>query len=250
MRASSSIAACAGSCSRARRSAELSVGEGEEVLARTAGRPAWTGRGDSSLRRVGSAPRELFGDESLKDAIHSNRGLAIIALLELVRQVTAPHDFDAPPLRAAILFDDPNLRRTSYGFIRYSDLIDHADAHGYHASIAMIPIDGRFSSRSAVGLFHDRPDRVSLTFHGNSHRKRELLRPATMADALALCGQAVRRIERFEARSGLSVDRVMTAPHGMCSQTDGARARRAAASTRCARSTRTRGPSDRRPAGR
>lgn len=198
--------------------AALSASERDEVLAHTVGRAAWTIRRDGSLRRVGSAPRELVGHETLKDAIHSDRGLAIVALLELVREVTASRAFAAPPLRAAMLFDDPNLRRASYGFIDYCDLIRHADQHAYHASMAMIPIDGRFTSRSAVALFRDRPDRLSLAFHGNNHRNRELLRPSTMDDALALCAQAMGRIERFEARSGLSVDRVMTAPHGMCSR--------------------------------
>jgi len=198
--------------------AEQPAGEGEQVLARAAGRAVWCVGAGAQSQRVASTPHELVGDETLKEAIHSDRGLAIIALVTLARGLTATRDFDAPPLRAAMLFDDPNLRRASYGFINYSELIHHADAHGYHASMAMIPIDGRFTSRAAVTMFRDRPDRVSLTFHGNNHEKRELLRPAKMADALALCAQALRRVERFEAGSGLSVDRVMTAPHGLCSR--------------------------------
>ncbi len=139
-----------------------------------------------------------------------------MAIVELLRALTA---HAAPPLRATMLFDDPNLRWRSYGYINYTDLVRHADEHGYHSSMAMIPLDAWRPHPSAVALFRERPDRLSLAMHGNDHRIEELFSQHDPAAALALGAQALRRVERFEAASGLSVGRVMVPPHGMCSST-------------------------------
>jgi hypothetical protein len=53
--------------------------------------------------------------------------------------------------------------------------------------------------------------------HGNNHLHRELARELPPEVGLADMAQAVRRIERLEARTGISVRRVMVPPHGACS---------------------------------
>ncbi len=141
----------------------------------------------------------------------------MLALVELLRSVGAADAYEPPPLRAAILFDDPNLRWRTYGFIDYRRLLDHAEANGYHASIATIPLDGGRQHRATVELFRRHPERLSLAFHGNDHLRRELLGAEDQTRARAIVAQALRRIARLESRYGLRVDRVMTAPHGMCS---------------------------------
>src|SRR3712207_7699471 len=47
------------------------------------------------------------------------------------------------PLRAAIMFDDPNLHWKSYGYIIYPELVEHAKEHNYHAVFATVPLDSR-----------------------------------------------------------------------------------------------------------
>jgi hypothetical protein len=84
--------------------------------------------------------------------------------------------------------------------------------------MATIPLDAGRPNRAAAALFRERPDRLSLVFHGNDHIKGELMAPKDVAGATAVAAQALRRVERFERRSGLHVDRVMTPPHGMCSE--------------------------------
>ena len=84
--------------------------------------------------------------------------------------------------------------------------------------MATIPLDAGRPNRAAAALFRERPDRLSLVFHGNDHIKGELMAPKDVAGATAVAAQALRRIERFERRSALRVDRVMTPPHGMCSE--------------------------------
>ena len=192
-------------------------GSAERVLATAGPGPVWV-RAEAGARadRVAATLPELASGMVLRDALDPRRALALVAVVELLRSVTADAMPRPPRLRATILFDDPNLRWPSYGFIDYRRLIEHADAHGYHAAMATIPLDARRPHPRAVAMFKARPDRLSLVFHGNNHVKRELMEPSER-HALALTAQALRRIEGFEARSGLHVDRVMTPPHGMCS---------------------------------
>jgi hypothetical protein len=193
------------------------LGDSETVLATGPAGPAWTRTpGPAPIDCVGSSLPELGPAQALRDLL-GERPLALIALVQLLRAATRKNAFSEPALRATILFDDPNLRWRSYGFIRYRQLLDHADAHGYHAAMAMIPLDGWRQHRATVDLFRRRPDRLSLVLHGNDHLALELMRPSDDAAATAIAAQALRRAARFESRYNLRMDRVMTPPHGMCS---------------------------------
>jgi hypothetical protein len=199
----------------------LAVAERDEVLAATGagtGAAVWTrARGRASVDTVGCALPELAQDQVLSSLLWRHT-VVVVALVSFLRAVSAPDGWQSPPVRAAFLFDDPNLRWRSYGFIDYRQLVEHADTHGYHASMAMIPLDAGRPHRPTVSLFARRRDRLSLVCHGNDHVKQELLRPREPDDALAMAAQAMRRIERFEQRAGLRVDHVMTPPHGLCSE--------------------------------
>lgn len=197
----------------------LPADAGAAVLALGASGPAWTRvPGAPSVDRVRAALPELDDEEALRDALRPERALALVALVELLRRLGAERA-EPPPLRATFLFDDPNLRRPSYGYIDYRRLIAHADAHGYHAAMAMIPLDVRLPNAAAVEAFRSRADRLSLVIHGNNHESRELMQEDGLASALGMCAQALRRIAGFESRTGVLVDRVMTPPHGLCSRT-------------------------------
>jgi hypothetical protein len=193
--------------------------DGDASLAAAPSGPAWTrSRSPVPVHRVRSAMPEL-GPDHVLSAFFWGRTLAAVALIHFLRERTQRAGWRAPPLRAAFVFDDPNLRWRSYGFIDYRRLAEHADAHGYHAAMAMIPLDAGRPHGPTVSLFARRRDRLSLVYHGNDHVKRELLRPREPGSALAMAAQAVRRVQRFERRWGLPVDRVMMPPHGMCSET-------------------------------
>jgi hypothetical protein len=188
----------------------------EEILASSPAGPAWTrSRGDNPIYRLSASLPELKPEQSLLDLL-SKRSLTLVALVQFLRSLTTD-DFEPPELRAAILFDDPNLRWRTYGFIDFRQLADHADAHNYHASMAMIPLDGWHQHRATVDLFRRRRERLSLVLHGNNHLARELMRPPGDSGAIAIAAQALRRATRFEAHYGLRMDRLMTPPHGMCS---------------------------------
>lgn len=200
--------------------APLAGGSGAVALADLPDGAAWLARPDPAGPReeVAVAPSELGAGESLRDRIRDGRFLAVTALVHFLRGVCAPIGWRAPPLRACFLFDDPNLHWGSYGHLRYRDLLREAERHGYHVALATVPLDGWFAHAATARLFRDHPERLSLVVHGNDHTRLELARPAAPAQRRALLAQALRRTAALERRSAVAVDRVMVAPHGVCSR--------------------------------
>ena len=68
---------------------------------------------------VASAPAELDPEEPLRARLAPGRCLALLALVHLIRGVLGERDADTGPLRAAFVFDDPNLHWPSYGHVHY-----------------------------------------------------------------------------------------------------------------------------------
>ena len=215
-----STAACA--AERLRDGEAIGVGtltaeRGDAVLARVEdGPPLWVRRGLED--RAALVPRELETGEGLRDAFVDGRFLALLPLVHLFREVEPEPRWRLPPLRASFVFDDPNLRRPSYGFVRFPELARHAERHGYHATMATIPLDGRGASRRAAEFFRGRDAPLSLVVHGNDHLSRELGRSVSDSQALAIAAQAWRRIESLERRVDLPVARIMVPPHGALSE--------------------------------
>jgi hypothetical protein len=194
----------------------LAAERGVEVLAEVAGAPAWIREG--RLDVVAVAPQELDEGEPLRDRLGAGRSLALLPLLELLRELTAETAWRPPPLRATFLLDDPNLHWPSYGFLSLPRLGRHAADHGYHLALAMVPLDARFAHPEAARLLREEPG-LSLCVHGNDHYGGELGRAHDDGEAMALAAQAQRRIAAFEHRTGVPVSRVMVPPHEECSET-------------------------------
>ncbi len=194
------------------------VERGTTVLASGRSGPAWTVSQDGpTMHHVNSVLAELEPHDVLWSML-SQRPIAFVALIQFLRSIPGAVAWTPPPLRATFMFDDPNLRWRSYGFIDYRRLLAHADEHGYHAAMATIPLDCGWTHRPTADLFARRPDRLSLLVHGNDHVKQELRLLRDRRSGLAVAAQAVRRIERLQRRSGVRIDRVMTPPHGLCSE--------------------------------
>jgi hypothetical protein len=191
--------------------------EGEVILASGVSGPVWTASGaPAPVHRVRSVLAELDADHVLWSLL-SRRAIAAVAVVHFLRLATG-QDTSRPVLRATFMFDDPNLRWRSYGFLQYQRLVDHADEHGYHAAMAMVPLDAGRPHSTTASLFAHRRDRLSVLYHGNDHVHQELWAVSDPEEALSVAAQARRRIAGFERRSGVRVDRVMTPPHGLCSR--------------------------------
>jgi hypothetical protein len=194
------------------------VQHGDEVLATVAGTPIWLRRHNSATTVAAAVPSELAQNESLRDRFRPGRFIELLPLLLLLRAAAARSAWSPPSLRATFLFDDPNLHRASYGYLRFDELSRAAAKHGYHAAFAMVPLDGWYASPTALGFFRGEHARLSLVMHGNDHVHAELGRSMSRDDRSALLAQALRRVASFESRYGVSVSRVMVPPHGRCSR--------------------------------
>lgn len=192
---------------------------GESVLATLGGLPVWTARASNGRRwfRSGMPFPTLEAKEGLLDFRSAQRFPYIVPLLEIVREATDDQSWRFP-LRATLMFDDPNLHWPKYGCIDYRLLAASGATHRYHTSIATVPLDTWYSHPVAASVFRQHPDQLSLLVHGNNHTHAELLRDRSRPECRSYLRQAEGRVRSLEARSGVPVSRVMAAPHGACSE--------------------------------
>lgn len=167
---------------------------------------------------VALPPPELNGGEALFNHFSGQRMARLLALVLFVRSLAEDQCWEPPPLQATFMFDDPNLHWTSYGFIDYGEMVRHAVRGNYHVSMATIPLDGWFIHPPTSAIFKKNTDRISLLYHGNDHASKELARFDSAEAMQRMLRQAVGRIAKVEARTGLRVARVMAPPHGACSE--------------------------------
>lgn len=180
------------------------------------GRPVWVLRplAHGTLSRPGFEPPTVAPGDTLYQCFNRFDWLRLLPLLAFLQHLTVPRDWSAPPLRACLMFDDPNLHWSTYGFIDFSALARHAREHRYHAAFATVPVDLWFAHRGTAELFRRETGVLSLLMHGNDHDGAELLQPTAASQRERLLAQALRRVARFERATGLTVARVMAPPHG------------------------------------
>ena len=196
------------------------ISEGE-VLAQRGSAPVWARRSDGAggvTYFAASALEELEPDQLLKERLRAGQFESLLPLVHFLRMVTPRYAWDTPPLRAMVIFDDPNLRWPSYGHIDYRQLIEHARRRSYHVAMAMIPIDATLVHPTAARLYREHSDRLSLLMHGLKHERLELMQPLPSAARERAVARALRSIETFERRVGVNVSRVMVAPYGEASE--------------------------------
>jgi len=200
--------------------APLTPRRDDRVLASIAGAPVWTARTSTGNRTdvASCAPAELGPDKPLRSLLSPGRFMSLLPIVHFLRGIAGEARWEPPPLRATFLFDDPNLHWPSYGHLRYRELAAQARAHGYHAAIAMVPGDARVVHPEAARIFREHARWLSVIVHGNDHSHAELDRPRDGLEADKILAQALRRMDAFEAHSGLRAGRVMAPPHGVCSK--------------------------------
>jgi hypothetical protein len=185
------------------------------------GLPVWAIRaqGDWRVHYVALPPPELNDGEALFDHFGRRRLVRLLPLVLFIRSLADDHLWEPPPLQAAFMFDDANLHWTSYGFIDYGEMVRHGVAANYHVALATIPLDAWFVHSRTSAIFKQNPERISLLYHGNDHIFSELARARSAEAMQRLLRQAVGRMTRMEARTGLDVARVMAPPHNAFSTT-------------------------------
>ena len=191
----------------------VAVRSGDTVVASVGDAPVWVERAQGRQTVVARGPEELSHEASMRAQLAPGRWFGMVPIVSFLRRIVAGADLVPPRPRACFVLDDPNLHASSYGYLGYRELIGHAIRLGHHTSIAMIPVDAYFARGSVVDLFRQNATHLSLSVHGNDHRKHELDSFADAAEREEAFIRALQRIERFERRTGLEVDRVMVPPH-------------------------------------
>jgi hypothetical protein len=194
----------------------LRVQEADEVICAVHSRPYWIERrmGRSVVSVIALAPEEFAEQQTVYDHFNRRRWVRLLPVLHFLKRLVKDSDWETPPVRACLMFDDPNLHWPTYGFIDLRKLVRHAQEFNYHVCSAMVPLDGWFVSAPVAALFKEHKANISLCMHGNDHAYVELGAPLDADGFTKLLAQGLRRIEAFEKRSGVPVSRVMVPPYG------------------------------------
>jgi hypothetical protein len=120
---------------------------------------------------------------------------------------------------ACLIVDDPPLKRR-YGFLDFREALDLMDRHNFTTTIAFIPWNWRRTDPRTLSLFQNHPQRLSLVVHGCDHTASEF---AVRSSALLnrKIGTSTRRMEYFQRRASIEVERVMVFPQGQFSPETG-----------------------------
>lgn len=134
-----------------------------------------------------------------------------------LRHIFAQESWHPGGQYASLIVDDP-LLRSSYGFLNFQVLLDLMDRHQFHTSIAFIPHNWHRNSSTVVQMFRERPERLSICFHGNDHTGAEF---ATSDTELLnkIVGTADYRMSAHHSLTGLECGRIMVFPQGRFSAT-------------------------------
>lgn len=204
---------------RGTRVSPLQLNPGCEVMARAKSGPVWVREreGEFIIDWV-SLPVAFKQAQPGKQVLEIVDGATFPLLLpwmQFLREVTGADRWRSS-LKACFMFDDPNLHGSSYGYIRFAQVAAWAREHRYHVAFATVPRDAWFTSSRAAGIFRENAEFLSLLIHGNDHVWQELNQDHDDEARMAMLAQALRRIRRLEASTGLEVCRVMAPPHGLC----------------------------------
>ncbi len=190
--------------------------DSDEIVCGMDSLPYWLVRRNDGATTsiVALGPEEMLERQTVYDHFNRRRWLRLLPFFHFLKQLTSSDAWRPPPLRACFMFDDPNLHWPTYGFLDLRKLARHARELNYHVSFAMVPLDAWFVNPRVGPLFRENRASLSLCMHGNDHAHAELGAPLGVDDFTKLLAQGLKRIDRFEKRSGVSVSRVMVPPYG------------------------------------
>jgi len=126
------------------------------------------------------------------------------------------HAWHSPGAYANFTIDDLWLREP-YGHVNYEELLQQAQLHNFHVTIAFIPWNFDRSQAKVVSLFREHPDRLSICIHGNNHIHQEFgpLDTHPLDKQTEDMKQALARMAKFSDLTGIPHDDVMVFPHSI-----------------------------------
>lgn len=173
---------------------------------------------------LGSQPvfllcRTQFNPDQAVDYLFDSKQNAfgeIAAVMMFVKQSAGERGWHALRHYANLTIDDPWLREP-YGMLNYQGLLTEMEKHRFHTTIAFIPWNFDRSQPEVVSIFRRNPDKFSICIHGDNHDHKEFTdyRQKPLNEQVSAMRQSVARMEKFQALTGISYDRVMVFPHSV-----------------------------------
>jgi hypothetical protein len=142
--------------------------------------------------------------------------LSAVPLVLYIKWAFAATCWNAPEINACLVIDDPLLKPT-HGFVQFQELLSLMKRHNFSTNIAFIPWNWRRSAPEVVRLFRENPERYSLSVHGCDHTRAEF-GSSSRQRLYWKAQQAVERMHRHQAITGISHDPVMVFPQGVFSE--------------------------------
>ncbi len=142
--------------------------------------------------------------------------LSAAPLVLYIKWAFAETCWNAPEANACLVIDDPLLKPT-HGFVDFEELLALMKQHNFSTNIAFIPWNWRRSAPAVVRLFRENPEHFSLSVHGCDHTRAEF-GSASQQRLYWKTQQALERMDRHEAITGISHDPVMVFPQGIFSE--------------------------------
>jgi hypothetical protein len=139
-----------------------------------------------------------------------------VPLVSYIRWAFPQSSWHAPETSACLVIDDPLLKPT-HGFVDFQELLSLMKRHNFSTNIAFIPWNWRRSASEVVRLFRENPEHFSLSVHGCDHTRAEFGSPGQQR-LYWKARQALERMNRHEAITGISHDPVMVFPQGVFSE--------------------------------
>ena len=144
---------------------------------------------------------------------------AIAAPMMFLRYAGGDKVWHSPGDYANLTIDDLWLREP-YGHVNYENLLQQAQQHNFHATIAFIPWNFDRSQPAMVSLFRMNSDRLSVCVHGNNHIHQEFgpFEEHPLDAQVQDIEQSLARMDRFKQLTGIPYDAVMVFPHSISPQ--------------------------------
>jgi hypothetical protein len=139
-----------------------------------------------------------------------------VPLVSYIRWAFPQSSWHAPETSACLVIDDPLLKPT-HGFVDFQELLCLMKRHNFSTNIAFIPWNWRRSAPAVVRLFQENPEHFSLSVHGCDHTRAEF-GSAGQQRLYWKARQALERMDRHEAITGISHDPLMVFPQGIFSE--------------------------------
>ena len=121
---------------------------------------------------------------------------------------------------ANFTIDDLWLREP-YGHVNYRELLQQAQQHNFHVTVAFIPWNFDRNQASMISLFQAHSDRFSICIHGNNHIHQEFGSVDThpISKQVENIKQSLARMEKFSHMTHIPYDAVMVFPHSISPET-------------------------------